>query len=289
MKTIKPYVLFLILACIYFSCKKDAPVAEIKNLNNNNVICVGHAGMGESFEYPQDSYEAIYPVLDIGADGFELDLQLTKDSVLVVYHDVMLDTKSSCTGYVNEHSWKDLDGCLLNCPISSKIYLMSADNLFGRLDYNDNNWFYLDLKFHNKTLLKNRSAYVNALVDLIDKNNLKNVVLESPDTLLAMQLISKNTIVKMYYPSNSFRSDAALIKRCGYTGFTTNMNLVTKEDIEYAQSQNIWTCLWGIRTDDDNLKALNLNAEILISDKPISLLQHLGKYKKHQLKGRIRA
>ena len=122
----------LIISITNFSCKKDEPVVTVKNLNNNEVICFGHAGMGESFEYPIDSYESIYPVLDIGADGSEMDLQLTKDSVFVLYHDIMLDTRSSCSGYINEHLWKDLDGCLLDCPYSSKIYLMSANNLFNR-------------------------------------------------------------------------------------------------------------------------------------------------------------
>ncbi len=70
------------------SCKRDVALYEIHNLNNNQISIFGHAGMGFEFEYPIDTYQSIEPVLRIGADGSEMDIQMTSDSILVLYHNI---------------------------------------------------------------------------------------------------------------------------------------------------------------------------------------------------------
>src|SRR5690606_17296815 len=54
---------------------------------NTKVIILGHRGMGVEYYKPENTYESIIPALGIGADGCEIDIQMTKDSVLVLYHD----------------------------------------------------------------------------------------------------------------------------------------------------------------------------------------------------------
>lgn len=45
------------------------------------------AHRGASDEAPENSLEAVLKAMDIGADGIEIDLQLTKDRDLVLFHD----------------------------------------------------------------------------------------------------------------------------------------------------------------------------------------------------------
>ena len=77
-----------ILVCFIFSviiaCHKDE--YNIVNLNGNRITALGHAGMGIGNTYPMNSYESIFKCLNLGMDGTEFDVQMTKDSVLVAYH-----------------------------------------------------------------------------------------------------------------------------------------------------------------------------------------------------------
>ena len=46
--------------------------------------------------------------LDVGVDGIELDVQLTKDGELVVIHDEKIDRTTDGTGYVKDYSLKEI-------------------------------------------------------------------------------------------------------------------------------------------------------------------------------------
>lgn len=51
------------------------------------------AHRGASLELPENSIEAIQLALDLGSDGVEFDLQLTKDHELVLFHDAAMGGK----------------------------------------------------------------------------------------------------------------------------------------------------------------------------------------------------
>jgi len=110
------------------SCSKDKPVNETNNLNGNIISAFGHAGMGIGFKYPIDTYESFEPCLGIGSDGTEIDIQMTKDSVLVAYHHNKLEEGTLCSGTINDKLWSEIWGCHHTSPYSSKINLISVND-----------------------------------------------------------------------------------------------------------------------------------------------------------------
>ncbi len=46
-----------------------------------------------------------------GADIIELDLQITKDGVIIVYHDNFLERFTNCTGLVIDKTWAEIQQC----------------------------------------------------------------------------------------------------------------------------------------------------------------------------------
>ena len=75
-----------------------AIVAEIHNPSSKNVVVACHRGDWRN--WPENSLAAIESVIGMGADIMELDLKLTKDSVLVVCHDRTIDRTTSGKGRV---------------------------------------------------------------------------------------------------------------------------------------------------------------------------------------------
>lgn len=66
------------------------------------------AHRGARKERPENSLDAFRRALELGADGFELDVQRTADGKLVVIHDESLDRVSWRPGRVAELTWEEL-------------------------------------------------------------------------------------------------------------------------------------------------------------------------------------
>lgn len=59
---------------------------------------------GASAVAPENTMAAFQTALDMGADGVELDCQLTKDGHLVVIHDPTLKRTTGCDGLVKDYT-----------------------------------------------------------------------------------------------------------------------------------------------------------------------------------------
>lgn len=57
---------------------------------------------------PENSLQAYQNCIDMGADMVEIDLQMTKDSVLVIMHDRTLDRTSTGKGKISDHTLAEL-------------------------------------------------------------------------------------------------------------------------------------------------------------------------------------
>ncbi len=53
----------------------------------NRLMILGHRGSIKINQYPENTLPAFREAIDLGADGIELDIRLTSDNQLVVYHD----------------------------------------------------------------------------------------------------------------------------------------------------------------------------------------------------------
>jgi glycerophosphoryl diester phosphodiesterase len=66
----------------------------------------GHRGAaGHS---PENTIPSFEKAVELGADGVELDVQLTKDGEMVVIHDETVDRVSDGSGWVKDYTFEDL-------------------------------------------------------------------------------------------------------------------------------------------------------------------------------------
>ena len=66
------------------------------------------AHRGFSGKYPENTMLAFRKALEAGADGIELDVQLTKDGEPVVIHDEKTDRTTNGTGFVCDYTLEEL-------------------------------------------------------------------------------------------------------------------------------------------------------------------------------------
>ena len=66
------------------------------------------AHRGASGHAPENTLPAFQLAADMGADGVELDVQLTKDGVLVVCHDEKVDRTANAKGWIKDYTFEEL-------------------------------------------------------------------------------------------------------------------------------------------------------------------------------------
>jgi glycerophosphoryl diester phosphodiesterase len=69
-------------------------------------LVIGHRGAMSAF--PENTLMSFQSAADMGADWVELDVHASRDGVLVVIHDQVLERTTNGTGRVTEHSLADL-------------------------------------------------------------------------------------------------------------------------------------------------------------------------------------
>ena len=67
-----------------------------------------YAHRGYSGRYPENTMMAFRKAAETGCDGIELDVQLTKDGVVVVIHDEKIDRTTDGAGYVKDYTSEEL-------------------------------------------------------------------------------------------------------------------------------------------------------------------------------------
>ena len=67
-----------------------------------------YAHRGASYDFPEHTLAAYMAGIEQGADGFECDLRLTKDSVPILWHDATMDRTAGCSGTIAALTYEEI-------------------------------------------------------------------------------------------------------------------------------------------------------------------------------------
>lgn len=153
--------LFILFACIcaLTACTEQKPTPtraerireQLLTCDESSVIVVAHRADWRNF--PENSLEAIQSAIEMGVDMLEIDVQRTKDGVLVLMHDHNLDRTTTGSGNIADTNWEDiaklnlkdhqgnvttykvpkLEDALLMCKDRIMINLDKADRYFDEV------------------------------------------------------------------------------------------------------------------------------------------------------------
>ncbi len=277
MTRINKILLILITGIVitFNGCNKEEEY-NIKNLNHNTIMILGHGGMGDLYKYPNNTVEAIEPVIGIGADGTEVDVQITKDSVLILFHDETLDGRTRCDGYGSpyDYNWSEIKDCYYNTLVDN-IPVYTVDEVFNMLPNLNDLYFSFDCKLvpelaHDEAY---RRRFLGAIQRTCEKYNMSgNVFIEGDLTFLltakSMGLENKGFVV-------GSSTDEAVENHIFGIGVTPD---TPAEEIEYAHSKGLYVMMWGLKSDVGNKKAIALNPDIVQTDKPIPILMLFDRF-----------
>ena len=153
--------LLILFACIcaLTACTEQKPTPtrserireQLLTCDESSVIVVAHRADWRNF--PENSLEAIQSAIEMGVDMLEIDIQRTKDGVLILMHDHNLDRTTTGSGNIADTNWEDiaklnlkdhqgnvttykvpkLEDALLACKDRIMINLDKADRYFDEV------------------------------------------------------------------------------------------------------------------------------------------------------------
>lgn len=166
--------------------KKISPAGVAEGSSKAAPLIWAHRGA--SGYMPENTLEAFRRAADLGADGVELDIQLTRDGQIVVCHDETIDRTSNGTGYIKDYSLKELRQFNFNKthPEIEHVDIPTMKEVFELLGPTG-----LTINIELKTGLFDYDGIEQKIIDLTHEMNFENRVIYSSFNHYSIERIQK--------------------------------------------------------------------------------------------------
>lgn len=261
----------LLLFLLLVSCEKHS--FDIINLNNDEIQVLGHGGMGIHSLLPMNCVASVENCLEARTAGTELDVQMTKDGVLVAFHDEDLAESTNAEGMIHDLNWSEIEGAVYSdLLLFSAHELVRIEDLLIELDDLRDYVLSFDCKLYAD--VENSNDYYedfsNAILDLQEQYQLDLYVeSQSPDFLALMK--QKDPLAKLFYYPETFEEALELVLDLDLFGISISTEDINAAQVELAHDNGVWVALWNVHTRTRNIEAIEKNPDIIQGDK----LNHL--------------
>ncbi len=254
---------------VFTSCEEEIIIFEVDNLNRDIITVLGHGGMGIASTYPMNSFESISNCIHLGTDGSEMDIQMTKDGVLVAFHDYDLSAKTNLKGVVNSMTWEQIKNGHYNETPYMSYAVVSLEELFKNITNVSDYRFTFDCKLYRET--NDDESYFNqfaeAIIAIAEKYGLeRKICIESGDKEFLKVLQAKRSRYRLFiYPEN-FEEGLSIAKESGFYGITISNNQISPAQVEMAHNEGIRIAVWDAHSEQENYEAVQKNPDFIQTD-----------------------
>ena len=281
-------LIYVILVVFFFSCTKAEK--EIFNLHGGRIFVIGHGGAGfeNAYNYlPENSMASIErAIIFYNSDGVEVDVQLTKDNELVLFHDDRLETQTNCVGCIRGKNLDELLQCRYTKNFTTAALteerLISLRNLFDRFcNRNPRPFIFLDTRLFTECYLNENEenlleVYSDAILSIINEYSYQqDIFVESSSVAFLKKMQSKHPDLKYLIDSSEFDSVLDSVLANNFYGIVADNGRITKEQVKEAHENNVNIVIFNVRSRNSNLEAVNKHPDYIQTDAILVLQQIL--------------
>ena len=250
---------------IYFKKKKSTykNTAIMERMNRPVKIWAHRGASGHAPENTMPAFELAY---QLGADGIELDVQLTKDGALVVIHDERIDRVSDGTGYVRDYTLEEIRTFNMNrqFPAYGRVQIPTLSEVY---DFVKNTDMVLNLELKNSVIFYEELE--EKALRLAEEKGLADRIIYSSFNHYSMRkiqrLLPKARTAFLY--SDGFIDIGEYAKRYGaYAVHPSigNMRYPGNDIVKSCHEKNIRVNVWTVNEEADfeRMRALGVDAVI---------------------------
>lgn len=236
---------------------------------------------------PEHSMEAFEKAFELGVDGFEIDIRLTKDEEIVVFHDETIDRTSDGYGAIRDFTLDELKSYNFgyhfedengNHPYrNQKVEIVSLKELFEKYP---NMYINIDIKDRPETY--EGSLMPSKLWRLIEENGAENRVVVTSffsEQVDRFNLYAQNRVALGAGESDIRKAFATYTSQFGHLYHpkvdvfqipikSGRISLDSPKFIAFLKNLNIPVHYWTIDDEETMKKLLNNGAQGIITNRP---------------------
>lgn len=237
------------------------------------------AHRGFSGKYPENTMLAFRKAVEVGADGIELDVQLTKDGEVVIIHDETIDRTTDGEGYVSDYTYEELSRFDASYIYRGKIEFNKIPTLreyFEMIKDTD-----LVTNIELKTGVKEYLGIEEKVWELIKEFKLEGkVIISSFNHFSIMRMRELAPNLKYGLLSETWIIDAGkYTHNLGVACYHPIQWNLTPEVIKEVKKYGIEINTWTVNTEDRIRYMIENNIDIIIGNFPDLTKKILKEYK----------
>ncbi len=231
--------------------------------------------MGIKSRFPLDSKNSILECLNQGADGVEIDVQMSKDGVLFAFHDAELSESTDGRGLLHDFTANEITAINYKGLFSGKESVQRLDSIFNLLTAFPEAIVTLDIKLYTSlTYTPYQQKVAESIAHFIEENyRIKPVLIESQDTSFLNYFHQLSPLSPTYFYTSTFEDGFNTLNKFKYQGLTMDFQNISKDQIDTLHTGNFKISLWNVQTAAENSKALEMNPDYIQTDEIKDLLQ----------------
>ncbi len=272
--------IFTVLITSFLVGCASVDTSEIENLNQGEILNIGHAGLG--FEsvlnpfnpYPPNSFISLTKALKNGADGLEVDVQLSADGEWILFHDLTLEKVTNLSGCIRYTNSDDILGqpYVLGgfFDMFQSEAIISLDSLVGYMVQLDPvPHLQLDVRSYSPC---DSIAYAdleeigNSLIDYFNRSTFpeEKLLIISTNTNLLRQLKESGMGGKFSYEeTEDFQRGIDRVLELGIESLTIKRKLLTNEFVDQAHAKGIEVVTFGAKSRSGNAELVRFNPDVI--------------------------
>jgi len=228
------------------------------------------AHRGGRMENDENTMAAFQKSYSIGYTGYETDVRMTKDGVLIICHDHTLDRTTNGHGIIEEMNWEDIKK--FRTKGGNKILTVQELVDF----FKDKPGLYIEWEMKTSPAelypQERLEEYCDKLYKIVSKNKPKDAdyLFTSFDTRALRYMKAKYPDADYLYISGGGVTDESIniAMALGIDRIGCVMGKTTSEMVKKAKSKGLRVSLWPSHTVEDFLLGVALGSEFLCTDIP---------------------
>ncbi|MFN3152297.1 glycerophosphodiester phosphodiesterase [Bremerella sp.] len=228
------------------------------------------AHRGGAYEFEENTMEAFRACYERGIRGFETDVRMTKDGVLVILHDDSLDRTHNATGPVEQKTADELQDVVTK----KGQKMLFLDELLDYFADKPGVYIELEMKISNKKLYPDSviDDYCKKLYSAAEarKHEDSTYVYSSFDErpLKAIHALDAKAPMSLIASKPCSAEFIERAKQLGADRIACQLKGTSREDIEQAHKSGLGVNCWPGRAAEDYLLTRGLGADVHCTDIP---------------------
>lgn len=226
------------------------------------------AHRGASAYAPENTLVAFELAIKQGADGIELDVQLTRDNELVVIHDERIDRVCNYTGYVKDYTLKELKNFNFNkkFPQYKKVTIPTLEEVYELIKPTG-----LTINVELKNSIIQYEGIEEKLIKLENMMEIQDRIIYSSFnhySLMKLKKINNNADVGILF-SDEFIDIPAYAVKIGVNALHPALYILQIPNfIKDCKEKNLPLHVWTVNEEEHMKMMVDNKIEAIITDKP---------------------